>query len=129
MPAWPERGRKEEVHFLIEPSGHVATRSASRPFDPATVSGFARQSEIKSAGDCKDCCLLTYAELCSNPEHDPGKAEMLWQLTSHLNNFSRKLDTDRLHAHDALSLLAQVRRVTTREHIEIERVLEGFSPA
>src|SRR4029077_3993111 len=64
-----------------------------------------------------------------NPEAlTPWKAEMLWQLyVATSNHFSRTLDTDRLHAHDEVSLLEQVRAHTAGASTEeIERFLEGF---
>ena len=57
-------------------------------------------------------CLLTYADIHAvNPEAlTPWKADMLWQLfVATSNHFSRTLDRDRLHAHDEVSLLEQVR--------------------
>src|SRR5258708_14498751 len=53
---------------------------------------------------------------------------MLWQLyVAAPNHFSRTLDTDRLHAHDEVSVLEQVRAQTGGASTEqIERFLEGF---
>jgi len=53
---------------------------------------------------------------------------MLWQLyVATSNHFSRSLDTDRLHAHDEVSVLKQVRAQTAGASTEeIERFLEGL---
>src|SRR5208282_827852 len=54
--------------------------------------------------------------------------EMLWQLfVATSNYFSKTLDRDRLHAHDEVSLLEQVRTLAGgASGSEIERFLEGF---
>ena len=74
--------------------------------------------------------LFTYADIKAvNPEAlTTWKAEMLWQLyVAASNHFSRTLDTDRLHAHDEVSMLQQVRAQTTGASTEeIARFLEGF---
>jgi len=120
---------KEEVHFLIEHHLDMSATVQRRDiFDPATVSGFA--ATVGNQERLQRLCLLTYADIHAvNPEAlTPWKAEMLWQLyVATSNHFSRTLDTDRLHAHDELSLLAQVRALTTGVNTsEIERFLEGF---
>src|SRR4029077_19365313 len=58
----------------------------------------------------------------------PWKAEMLWQLfVATANHLSRSLDTDRLHASDEASVLAQVQAASGgAARTEIERFLEGF---
>src|SRR5437879_12117423 len=97
-------------------------------FYPATVAGFAES--VTNQERLQRLCLLTYADIHAvNPEAlTPWKAEMLWQLyVATSNHFSRTLDTDRLHAHDELSLLAQVRALPTGASTsEITRFLEGF---
>ncbi len=120
---------KEEVHFLIEHHLDMSATVQRRDiFDPATVSAFA--ATVGNQERLQRLCLLTYADIHAvNPEAlTPWKAEMLWQLyVATSNHFSRTLDTDRLHAHDELSLLAQVRALTTGASTsEIERFLEGF---
>ena len=120
---------KEEVRFLIERHLDMSATVQRRDiFDPATVSAFA--ATVGNQERLQRLCLLTYADIHAvNPEAlTPWKAEMLWQLyVATSNHFSRTLDTDRLHAHDELSLLAQVRALTTGASTgEIERFLEGF---
>src|SRR5216683_7445708 len=120
---------KAEVHFLIERHLEMSATVQRRDiFDPATVSAFA--ATVGNQERLQRLCLLTYADIHAvNPEAlTPWKAEMLWQLyVATSNHFSRTLDTDRLHAHDELSLLAQVRALTTGASTsEIERFLEGF---
>jgi [protein-PII] uridylyltransferase len=97
-------------------------------FDPATVASFG--ATVTNQERLQRLCLLTYADIHAvNPEAlTPWKAEMLWQLyVATSNHFSRTLDTDRLHAHDEVSLLEQVRAQTAgATTAEIERFLEGF---
>jgi [protein-PII] uridylyltransferase len=120
---------KDEVHFLIEHHLDMSATVQRRDiFDPATVSAFAATAGNQER--LQRLCLLTYADIHAvNPEAlTPWKAEMLWQLyVATSNHFSRTLDTDRLHAHDEVSLLEQVRAQTSGASTEeIERFLEGF---
>jgi [protein-PII] uridylyltransferase len=120
---------KDEVRFLIERHLEMSATMQRRDiFDPATVLAFAAM--VGTQERLQRLCLLTYADIHAvNPEAlTPWKAEMLWQLyVATSNHFSHTLDTDRLHAHDEVSLLEQVRAQTTRGGIEeIERFLEGF---
>jgi [protein-PII] uridylyltransferase len=119
----------EEVQFLIEHHLDMSATVQRRDiFDPATVSAFAATAGNQER--LQRLCLLTYADIHAvNPEAlTPWKAEMLWQLyVATSNHFSRTLDTDRLHAHDEVSLLEQVRAQTGGARTEeIERFLEGF---
>src|SRR5262245_4926040 len=94
-------------------------------FDPSTVSGFA--ATVSTLERLQRLCLLTYADIHAvNPEAPtPWKSEMLWQLfVATANHLSRSLDTDRLHASDEASLLAQVAAGAARAGIG--RFLEGF---
>jgi [protein-PII] uridylyltransferase len=120
---------KDEVHFLIEHHLDMSATVQRRDiFDPGTVSGFA--ATVGNQERLQRLSLLTYADIHAvNPEAlTPWKAEMLWQLyVATSNHFSRTLDTDRLHAHDEVSLLEQVRAQTAGASTEeIERFLEGF---
>src|SRR6202790_728038 len=120
---------RAEVHFLIERHLEMSATMQRRDiFDPATVSAFA--ATVGNQERLQRLCLLTYADIHAvNPEAlTPWKAEMLWQLyVAASNHFSRTLDTDRLHAHDEVSLLEQVRAQTSGASTEeIERFLEGF---
>jgi len=120
---------KAEVHFLIERHLEMSATVQRRDiFDPATVSAFA--ATVGNQERLQRLCLLTYADIHAvNPEAlTPWKAEMLWQLyVATSNHFSRTLDTDRLHAHDEVSMLEQVRAQTgSASTEEIERFLEGF---
>src|SRR5713226_7081137 len=120
---------KAEVHFLIERHLEMSATVQRRDiFDPATVSAFA--ATVGNQERLQRLCLLTYADIHAvNPEAlTPWKAEMLWQLyVATSNHFSRTLDTDRLHAHDEVSMLEQVRAQTGGTATEeIERFLEGF---
>src|SRR5260370_746515 len=119
---------KDEVHFLIEHHLDMSATVQRRDiFDPATVSAFA--AIVGNQERLQRLCLLTYADIHAvNPEAlTPWKAEMLWQLyVATSNHFSRTLDTDRLHAHDEVSLLEQVHAQTGASTEEIERFLEGF---
>jgi [protein-PII] uridylyltransferase len=120
---------KDEVRFLIERHLDMSATVQRRDiFDPATVSAFA--TTVGNQERLQRLCLLTYADIHAvNPEAlTPWKAEMLWQLyVATSNHFSRTLDTDRLHAHDEVSLLEQVRAQTSGASTEeIERFLEGF---
>jgi [protein-PII] uridylyltransferase len=120
---------KEEVKFLIEHHLDMSATVQRRDiFDPATVAAFA--ATVTNQERLQRLCLLTYADIHAvNPEAlTPWKAEMLWQLyVATSNHFSRTLDTDRLHAHDEVSLLEQVRAQTAGAGTaEIERFLEGF---
>ncbi|HLZ93237.1 MAG TPA: [protein-PII] uridylyltransferase [Candidatus Acidoferrum sp.] len=120
---------REEVSFLIERHLDMSATVQRRDiFDPATVSGFA--ATVGNQERLQRLCLLTYADIHAvNPEAlTPWKAEMLWQLyVATSNHFSRSLDTDRLHAHDEVSLLEQVRaQVADAGTEEIERFLDGF---
>src|SRR5216683_2613511 len=120
---------KGEVHFLIERHLEMSATVQRRDiFDPATVSAFA--ATVGNQERLQRLCLLTYADIHAvNPEAlTPWKAEMLWQLyVAASNHFSRTLDTDRLHAHDEVSVLEQVRAQTGGASTEqIERFLEGF---
>jgi [protein-PII] uridylyltransferase len=120
---------KAEVHFLIERHLEMSATVQRRDiFDPATVSAFA--ATVGNQERLQRLCLLTYADIHAvNPEAlTPWKAEMLWQLyVATSNHFSRTLDTDRLHAHDEVSMLEQVRAQTGGASTEeIERFLEGF---
>jgi len=118
-----------EVHFLIERHLEMSATMQRRDiFDPATVSAFA--ATVGNQERLQRLCLLTYADIHAvNPEAlTPWKAEMLWQLyVATSNHFSRTLDTDRLHAHDEVSMLQQVREQAGGAATEeIERFLEGF---
>src|ERR1700730_1163251 len=118
-----------EVHFLIEHHLDMSATVQRRDiFDPSTVSAFA--ATVANQERLQRLCLLTYADIHAvNPEAlTPWKAEMLWQLyAATSNHFSRTLDTDRLHAHDEVSLLQQVREQAGGARTEdIERFLEGF---
>src|SRR5260370_14474863 len=96
-------------------------------FDPATVSAFGATAGNQER--LQRLCLLTYADLHAvNPEAlTPWKAEMLWQLyVATSNHFRRTLATDRLPAHDEVSLLELVHAQTGASTEEIERFLEGF---
>jgi [protein-PII] uridylyltransferase len=120
---------KAEVHFLIEHHLDMSATVQRRDiFDPSTISAFA--TTVGNQERLQRLCLLTYADIHAvNPEAlTPWKAEMLWQLyAATSNHFSRTLDTDRLHAHDEISLLEQVRAQAGGASIEeIERFLEGF---
>ncbi len=119
---------KDEVHFLIEHHLDMSATVQRRDiFDPATVSAFGATAGNQER--LQRLCLLTYADIHAvNPEAlTPWKAEMLWQLyVATSNHFSRTLDTDRLHAHDEVSLLEQVHAQTGASTEEIERFLEGF---
>ena len=120
---------RAEVHFLIERHLEMSATMQRRDiFDPATVSSFA--ATVGNQERLQRLCLLTYADIHAvNPEAlTPWKAEMLWQLyVAASNHFSRTLDTDRLHAHDEVSMLEQVRAQTTgASNEEIARFLEGF---
>jgi [protein-PII] uridylyltransferase len=120
---------KDEIQFLIEHHLDMSATVQRRDiFDPATVSGFA--AIVGNQERLQRLSLLTYADIHAvNPEAlTPWKAEMLWQLyVATSNHFSRTLDTDRLHAHDELSLLEQVRAQTAGARTEeLERFLEGF---
>jgi [protein-PII] uridylyltransferase len=120
---------RDEVHFLIEHHLDMSATVQRRDiFDPATVAAFA--TTVGNQERLQRLSLLTYADIHAvNPEAlTPWKAEMLWQLyAATSNHFSRTLDTDRLHAHDELSLLEQVRALTAgASMVEIERFLEGF---
>src|SRR5215472_14154935 len=118
-----------EVHFLIEHHLDMSATVQRRDiFDPSTVSGFA--ATVATLERLQRLCLLTYADIHAvNPEAlTPWKAEMLWQLfVATANHLSRSLDTDRLHASDEASVLAQVQAATGgAARGEIERFLEGF---
>jgi [protein-PII] uridylyltransferase len=120
---------KEEVRFLIERHLEMSATMQRRDiFDPGTVSAFA--ASVANQERLQRLCLLTYADIHAvNPEAlTPWKAEMLWQLyVAASNHFSRTLDTDRLHAHDEVSVLEQVRaQAGGAATEEIERFLEGF---
>jgi len=120
---------REEVRFLIQHHLDMSATVQRRDiFDPATVAGFA--ATVTNQERLQRLCLLTYADIHAvNPEAlTPWKAEMLWQLyVATSNHFSRTLDTDRLHAHDEVSLLEQVRAQTAgTSTADIERFLEGF---
>jgi len=119
---------KAEVHFLIEHHLDMSATMQRRDiFDPSTVSAFG--ATVANQERLQRLCLLTYADIHSvNPEAlTPWKAEMLWQLyAATSNHFSRTLDTDRLRAHDEVSLLEQVRAKTGASTADIERFLEGF---
>src|SRR2546423_3514029 len=120
---------KAEVHFLIEHHLDMSATMQRRDiFDPSTVSAFG--ATVANQERLQRLCLLTYADIHSvNPEAlTPWKAEMLWQLyAATSNHFSRTLDTDRLRAHDEISLLEQVRaQASVSNTAEIERFLEGF---
>src|SRR5467141_2716845 len=120
---------QDEVHFLIEHHLDMSATVQRRDiFDPVTVSAFA--ATVGNQERLQRLCLLTYADIHAvNPEAlTPWKAEMLWQLyVATSNHFSRTLDTDRLHAHDEVSMLEQVRAQTGSPATEdIERFLEGF---
>jgi [protein-PII] uridylyltransferase len=118
-----------EVHFLIEHHLDMSATMQRRDiFDPVTVSAFA--ASVVNQERLQRLCLLTYADIHAvNPEAlTPWKADMLWQLfVATSNHFSRTLDRDRLHAHDEVSLLEQVRAHSEgASSEEIERFLEGF---
>jgi [protein-PII] uridylyltransferase len=118
-----------EVHFLIEHHLDMSATVQRRDiFDPSTISAFAES--VGNQQRLQRLCLLTYADIHAvNPEAlTPWKADMLWQLfVATSNYFSRTLDRDRLHAHDELSLLEQVRcQVGSASTEQIERFLEGF---
>ena len=118
-----------EVHFLIEHHLDMSATVQRRDiFDPGTVSSFA--ATVANQERLQRLCLLTYADIHAvNPEAlTPWKAEMLWQLyVATSNHFSRTLDTDRLHAHDEISLVEQIARDAGGARIDhIERFLEGF---
>jgi [protein-PII] uridylyltransferase len=118
-----------EVHFLIEHHLDMSATVQRRDiFDPSTVSAFA--ASVINQERLQRLCLLTYADIHAvNPEAlTPWKADMLWQLfVATSNHFSRTLDRDRLHGHDAVSLLEQVRALCGDASAEeIERFLEGF---
>src|SRR5215471_11793773 len=118
-----------EVHFLIEHHLDMSATVQRRDiFDPSTVSGFA--ATVGSHERLQHLCLLTYADIHAvNPEAlTPWKSEMLWQLfVATSNHLSRSLDTDRLHASDEASLLAQVQAAAGgAARGEIERFLDGF---
>jgi [protein-PII] uridylyltransferase len=118
-----------EVHFLIEHHLDMSATVQRRDiFDPSTISAFA--TTVVNQERLQRLCLLTYADIHAvNPEAlTPWKADMLWQLfVATSNHFSRTLDRDRLHAHDEVSLLEQVRAQFAGASIEqIERFLEGF---
>jgi [protein-PII] uridylyltransferase len=120
---------KSEVHFLIERHLEMSATMQRRDiFDPATISAFA--ASVGNQERLQRLCLLTYADIHAvNPEAlTPWKADMLWQLyVAASNHFSRTLDTDRLHAHDEISVLEQVRAQTGGAPTEeIARFLEGF---
>jgi [protein-PII] uridylyltransferase len=118
-----------EVHFLIEHHLDMSATVQRRDiFDPSTISSFALS--VVNQERLQRLCLLTYADIHAvNPEAlTPWKADMLWQLfVATSNHFSRTLDRDRLHAHDEISLLEQVRAQYAGASTEqIERFLEGF---
>jgi len=118
-----------EVHFLIEHHLDMSATVQRRDiFDPATISAFA--NVVGNQERLQRLCLLTYADIHAvNPEAlTPWKADMLWQLfVATSNHFSRTIDRDRLHAHDELSLLEQVRaHIPNIATEEIECFLEGF---
>jgi [protein-PII] uridylyltransferase len=118
-----------EVHFLIEHHLDMSATVQRRDiFDPSTISAFA--ATVANQERLQRLCLLTYADIHAvNPEAlTPWKADMLWQLfAATSNHFSRTLDRDRLHAHDEVSLLEQVRaHISGVSTEEIERFLEGF---
>jgi [protein-PII] uridylyltransferase len=120
---------KTEVHFLIEHHLEMSATVQRRDiFDPSTISAFA--ASVGNQERLQRLCLLTYADIHAvNPEAlTPWKADMLWQLfVATSNHFSRTLDRDRLHAHDEVSLLEQVRAHATGIRTEeIERFLDGF---
>ena len=117
------------VHFLIEHHLDMSATVQRRDiFDPSTISAFANM--VGNQERLQRLCLLTYADIHAvNPEAlTPWKADMLWQLfVATSNHFSRTLDRDRLHAHDELSLLEQIRaHIPNIGTEEIERFLEGF---
>jgi [protein-PII] uridylyltransferase len=118
-----------EVYFLIEHHLDMSATVQRRDiFDPSTISSFALS--VVNQERLQRLCLLTYADIHAvNPEAlTPWKADMLWQLfVATSNHFSRTLDRDRLHAHDEVSLLEQVRAQSAGLRTEqIERFLEGF---
>ncbi len=120
---------KAEVHFLIERHLEMSATTQRRDiFDPDTVTMFART--VGTQERLQRLTLLTYADIHAvNPEAlTPWKAEMLWQLfVATSNHFSRTLDRDRLHASTEVSLLSQVRALTSgAKEGEIEHFLEGF---
>jgi [protein-PII] uridylyltransferase len=118
-----------EVRFLIEHHLDMSATVQRRDiFDPSTVSGFA--ATVSTLERLQRLCLLTYADIHAvNPEAlTPWKSEMLWQLfVATANHLSRSLDTDRLHASDENSLLAEIQAAAGgAARAEIERFLEGF---
>ena len=118
-----------EVHFLIEHHLDMSATVQRRDiFDPSTISSFA--ASVVNQERLQRLCLLTYADIHAvNPEAlTPWKADMLWQLfVATSNYFSRTLDRDRLHAHDEISLLEQVRaQIPGSTTEQIEHFLEGF---
>jgi len=118
-----------EVYFLIEHHLDMSATVQRRDiFDPSTISAFA--ASVVNQERLQRLCLLTYADIHAvNPEAlTPWKADMLWQLfVATSNHFSRTLDRDRLHAHDEVSLLEQVRaHCAGASTVEIEKFLEGF---
>ena len=120
---------KSEIHALIEHHLDMSATVQRRDiFDPATVAGFAES--VTNQERLQRLCLLTYADIHAvNPEAlTPWKAEMLWQLfVATSNYFSRTLDSDRLHAHDEVSLLGRIKAFAGGASTqEIERFLEGF---
>lgn len=118
-----------EVRFLIEHHLDMSATVQRRDiFDPSTISGFA--STVSTLERLQRLCLLTYADIHAvNPEAlTPWKSEMLWQLfVATANHLSRSLDTDRLHASDEGTLLAEIQAAAGgAPRPEIERFLEGF---
>jgi [protein-PII] uridylyltransferase len=117
------------VHFLIERHLDMSATVQRRDiFDPATVTAFA--GTVKTQERLERLCLMTYADIHSvNPEAlTPWKAEMLWQLfVATSNHLSHSLDRDRLHAAEEVSVLEQVRALSSGAATEeIQRFLEGF---
>jgi [protein-PII] uridylyltransferase len=120
---------KGEVHFLIEHHLDMSATVQRRDiFDPATVTAFAET--VTTQERLERLCLMTYADIHSvNPEAlTPWKAEMLWQLfVATSNHLSHSLDRDRLHAAEEVSVLEQVRALSSGASTEeIQRFLEGF---
>jgi [protein-PII] uridylyltransferase len=119
---------KIEVHFLIEHHLDMSATMQRRDiFDPSTISAFA--ATVSNQERLQRLCLLTFADIHAvNPEAlTPWKADMLWQLfVATSNHFSRTLDRDRLHVHDEVLLLEQVREHSGAGTGEVERFLEGF---
>lgn len=117
-----------EIHFLIEHHLDMSATLMRRDiFDPATISGFARQ--VESQERLNRLCLLTYADIHAvNPEAlTPWKAEMLWQLfAATSNHLSRELDRDRLHIDHQTPFLEETRRIAGARIEDIEWFLEGF---